>query len=125
MARHGTDSQAVTTAATAHVRGGRHACCCAREPKANEITELERLTLETRAIPNTISPISRPHSIPSGTSCEQFAKQGTRPRPIHYPQEKETEVVRRDNRTSDHRHDHSIEVARGFDRFPRPNGSAR
>ena len=32
--RHGTGSQAVTTAATAHGRGGRRARCCAMEPKA-------------------------------------------------------------------------------------------
>ena len=32
--RDGSGSQAMTTAATAHGRGGRHARCCARKPKA-------------------------------------------------------------------------------------------
>ena len=40
----GTGSQAMSTAATAHGRGGRHARCCAREPKANENTEFQRRT---------------------------------------------------------------------------------
>ena len=46
LVRDGTSSQAMTTAATAHGRGGRHGRCCAREPKANENTELQRRNLQ-------------------------------------------------------------------------------
>ena len=133
MVRDDTGSQAMTTAATAHGRGGRHARCCAREPKANENTDLQRRILqrEQDATSSHSAAGQTPFQVARACAgrpfkkriarCEHYAKQGTRPRPIHSdPQEKETETVRPQNRMCDHRQTFA-EAARGFDPI-RPAG---
>ena len=94
----------------------------------NENTELQRRSLKRERDAHTISPSSRPHFIPSGTSYAQEDRSSSVSRDASITpnreqdqgpftlEEEETETVRREDRTSDHRHDHCIKAARGFDR---------
>ena len=74
MVRDGTGRQAMTTAATAHGRGGRHARCCAGEPSSSDATQQQE-TLHSKwhelAQEDRSSSVSRDASITPNREQEQ------------------------------------------------------